>query len=273
MKKNILIIILFISSSLFFLIFNSLIKANISSITYSFLSNYIPCILPFSLLYYLLVNNLDFLSLYQYCQNRKIPFVFDLIIIFFSLICGIPGNILLLKKISSLKIYSKDKIIKIIINYGTISLPFIYSITNRNITFISLLILTESISYFLTKDSLDNSYIQEKQSTINLKNFLIDSFSTIYLFLVICVLFSIPIKLISNSPFFIIFLGFFETTFPCITLLNSSYYFPTYFLLAFTSFSLCYQLKRSFSSFPIIKYIKKRLVIASLIILLAFIFF
>ena len=256
MKKNLFIIFIYIFGVSFFLLYNQIIKLEIKNITSIFIENYIPCLLPFSLLNLLILNKINFSSLYSYFSNKKINFIFDILIIFICVICGIPGSSILLKKLSYFNIYNKEKINRILTNYGTISLPFIYSITNKNLPFILILIIVESISYLLTKKELISSYYKDEISTISLKNYILSSFSTIYMFLVICIIISIPIKIITNSKFLFLLLGFFETSFPCITLIETNNYLFTYFLLSFTSFSLIYPLKKSIIYYPIKTHIK-----------------
>ncbi len=273
MKKNIFLIITFILTTIFLLLFNHLIKESLSEITFSFLNNYIPCILPFSLLYLLLINDINYDLLFESLKRKRLKFIFDILIIFICIIVGTPSNAILLNKLSKSKIYSKEKVEDILINYGTISLPFIYSITHKNLFFIFVLLLINTISYLLTKEKLNLSFVDYDTSPISLKSSIISSFVTIYLFVCICVLISIPIKLITTSPLLIIALGLFETTFPCISLINDNYYLYSFFILSFSSFSLIYQLKKNNTNYPIKKHIKKRLFIASLIYVIMLIFY
>ena len=136
MKKNLFIIFIYILCVSFFLIYNSIIKIEIKNITFTFLENYIPCLLPFSLLNVLIINKINFNNLYHFLANKNLKFLFDIFIIFICLISGIPANAIILKKLSSIKIYTKEKVQNILYNFGSISLPFIYSITNKNLLFI-----------------------------------------------------------------------------------------------------------------------------------------
>lgn len=271
MKKSLLLILVSITISILLIIFQNTIKKVLTETTLTFIYNYIPCILPFSLLISLTLKFINFLDLYIFLKNRKMCFVFDLFIIILIMISGTPGNITILKQLSKDQIYTKEKVDSLLINYGTISLPFIYSITNKNSLFLYLIISVNSISYLLTKNSLSNSYISNQQKTYSIKQSITNSFITIYFFLIICVLISLPINLIFNSKFLIFILGFFETTFPAISLVKLNHYYFTYFLLASSSFSLIYQLYQSYKLFPIYRYIKKRLILASLITILMFI--
>lgn len=273
MKKSLILSILFIFSSILFLIFSQIIKDNITYITSIFIKSYLPSILPFLLITNIYIKYCDFNKLYNWFNKKSISFIFDIFIIFLCLISGIPSCGYIINELIELNIYKKEKGINILFHYSLISLPFIYLITNKNYIFIFILLTTSTISYLLTTINLNNNYIHHKNSPISLSTKIIGALTTIYCFITITILLSIPLLLIFESPLIFLILSLFETTFPSINLLSTSYQFITYFTLGFTSFSSIYQLKKTFPNLYIYKYIKKRLIIASLVLILMFIFY
>ena len=272
MKKSLFIILIFILTFLFYLLFNDLSKANIIVFNDLFINKYLPCLLPFLILTNLLYKFINFEYLYILLKKKNLSLLFDIIIIFVCLINGVPGQYILLNHLQNKGIYSKEKVEDIINNYGIISLPFIYSITNKNILYIFLLISINTISYLLTKSKLTNYQVKDESLNKNITNKIFHSLSTIYLFSTSVVLLAIPLKLIFNCPLIFLLLGLIEQTFPIINLVICKYYYISYFLLNFTSFSLIYQIKKLNPSFSSINYIKKRLILASLTPLVYFIF-
>lgn len=271
MKKSLILILIFISSITFLVIFNETVQKDILYFDHLFINRYIPCILPFIIFNNLIYKFVDFKELY-FSLHKKTNLIFDIIIIFLVIFNGVPSNLILLKQLENQGIYSKEKIKSIINNFSTISFPFIYSITNKNILFISLLIIIEIIFYLLTNIKLNTYSINKNINKEKLTNIIISSLSTIYLFSILVVLLSIPLHLVIDDPTIYLFLGLFELTFPTIILKNNNLYIYIYFLLSFTSFSLVYQLKKVDNDFQIKTHIKKRLLIASITTLLMIIF-
>lgn len=270
MKKYFLFSILLIISCLLFMDFSQLIKAQINITTNIFLFTYLPSILPFLLIINIFLKYVDLVKINSYLKNKDKSILFDIFIVFLCLISGIPGCGIIINHLYKNGIYSKEKSDNLIYYFSYISLPFIYSITSKNYIIIFLLLFV-SLIFYLLDNNLPNTYLNNKSNlSIDIISKTCYSLSTIYIFLVIAVILSIPFKNI-HSPY-ILLLSFFETTFASIQLINNRYILLSIFSLTFTSFSLLYQLKKVYDHFSISKYIKKRLVASLIITLLYFIF-
>lgn len=270
MKKYFLFCLLFITSFIFLLIFNSQIKEELNYVNRIFLLSYIPSILPFILIVNIFLKKVNFVKIYNFFSKKKITTIFDILIIFICLAGGTPSCGFIINHLVNNSIYSKEKGNAILSNFSIISLPFIYSITSRNILYISLLILLSIISYLLTNFSNNTCYNKHNELKLDVFAKSINSLSNLYIFISISVIISFPIKLLNNNYFYFI-LGIFETSFASINLIEQ-YPLLTYFIMSFTSFSLIYQLKNTYSYLNILYHLKKRLFIASLLTLLMFIF-
>lgn len=271
MKKYLLFSMLLLISSILFMSFSYSIKEELNLSTNIFLFSYLPNILPFILTINIFLKYVDLVQLSLYLKNKKLSVLFDILIIFLSLISGIPGCGLIINHLYENGIYSKEKSNKIIYHFSYISLPFIYSITSKNYTIIFLLILTSSLFYLLD-NNVPNTYLKNNKTlSFDIISKTCYSLSSIYIFLSIAVILLIPFKNYKN-PYIYLLLSFFETTFASIQLINNNYLLLSIFSMTFTSFSLLYQLKKVYIHFSISKYIKKRLIASLIITVLYFIF-
>ena len=270
MKKNLVILIIYLLSVIFLFIAQKLVSLEINNFTLIFLYKYIPNIIPFLIINNLFVKHIDFKKLSSYLKNAYL--LFDILIILICIISGIPGSGSLISKLEEEGIYTSKKSKQILYNFSSISIPFIYSITNKNLLLIFILILSSTISYLLTNKELTTNHIPIKTKDNNLTNSIFTSLSTIYLNTTIIVLISIPIKLLLKDDLIFFPLSFLETSFPAISLVKS-YPIVSYFVMTFTSLSLILQLKNTYRDLYINKYIKKRLFIASLTTITYFLFY
>ena len=253
--------------SLIVLIHNPLVKEQLINFNNVFIFKYIPSILPFLLINNLLCKFIDFKLLYALFLKKKLHFFFDLIIIYFFLLSGLPGGVLLLKKLGIDKIYSKEKINSIINSFGTISLPFIYFVSNKNIYFI-LLLLSFNLFTYLTTTSKLNTYLENvKFYSVSLPKSIFNSFIGLYIFIIIRIIITIPFSKLLNINLINSISGLFESSYSSILLFSNKKIILTLFLLSFTSFTLIYQTYKLYPYFNIKLFIKKRLVTALLIII------
>jgi hypothetical protein len=272
MKKNILIIVIFLITFFIFLFFAPTIKEETLEFNNLFFYTYIPCLIPFLIINSFFINIIDFNLIYSIFKSKSKIF-FDIIIIVLIVIIGTPSSSLILRKLENSNIYSKEKIQSILINYSTISLPFIYSISNKNILFIFLLIVVNTISYFITNFQLDKD---QKSKDFKNKSILENIFvplKNIYLFSYLSMLIHTLLKQFLPTHFSLMLISFLESTYSCIKLINTDYQFIIFFILSFTSFNIVYLSNKIITICSFKKYIKRRLFIASFVTLLMIIFY
>ena len=267
MIKALIIFFNLIILSLIILIYNQIVKEQLIAFNNIFILKYIPSILPFLLINNLLCRFIDFKLVYYFFTKRKLNLFFDLIIIYFFLLSGLPGGVSLLNKLEINQIYSKEKINSMITSFGTISLPFIYFSTNKNWYFILLLITFNLINYLTTNSKLNKNLKEIKNTSFSIPKTIFISLINLYIFVVLRILITIPFINIFDFNLITLLSGLFESSYSSIILFNKNEILLTIFLLSFTSFTLIYQTYKLYPHINIKSFIKKRLITALLIII------
>lgn len=272
-KYNLLIFILF--DLCFILIFCKISKI-ILDLNFLFLNKYLISIIPFTFIINLLLSTNIINDFFMFNKNQLFRNI--LIIIIFILI-GLPGNIIFVDYLNKSELISNDKKENIINCYGGISFPFIYVVLINSFSwkwlFLIIMYLIESI--FFLYDYKIESKIQQI-STINKVdpiNNTIYGVSCAYFSFLIFSCISQFFNIIPND-ISLIFKELIEFSYNLIQLTkikSNAYILITVFLMSFCSLNILFQMKMLDKKINILKFIKKRAIIALYITLIFYFFY
>lgn len=277
MKHFICFILILLIIYLF--IFYTKIIPNLSIVNQLFFQRYLISLFPFIFITNLFMKNNGFFYLYKKFENHRN--IFNLIIILFVILIGLPGSINLLNHLEKIKIYNNKQKNHLLSCFGGISFPFVFLVLlNENIfryKIIAILFFIEFCFYFynVNQDYEGNTILENDKANIDVVFSTLKSLATVLFSLLFFSLFNFIFNYF-KSPFNNFFGGLIEFSYNCIQLSKNSDWLSIIFLnfiISFTSLSLISQIILLDENFKIVNYLKKRALIALLSTLLISFFF